>query len=264
MSSLFLTGTLIKCNSIDTESLDEEYDYKFIPETRPCCNPGCAGVLSNVTLPLRISHAELDISIYNLPMDVQYYPDIFKIVNEYNVNENGSRSTKYDIDVDDYSEGGMCTYPSEFDLIMCNECNEFCCVCVKCKKPCILASHSGYFYNENDGKSNDIWLHRYLDDSGKEHIVIQLNKKKVPIEALNPTGNPNIIIEEDDESYDVYDICDKKIIWSFDKRLNLQLQSDGMNGITSNYIPMLTGPDGGFGITYYCSECKVDGSFNDK
>jgi hypothetical protein len=259
MSSLFLTGTLIRCNA------DPKYDYKFIPETRPCCNPGCSGLLSNVTLPLRIDDASLNISLYNRPMDIQSYPDIFKIVNEYNIRDNGSWSIKYKFDVDDYCEDGMCTYPSKFDLIMCNKCNEFCSICVKCKQPCILASHSGYFCNENVGKSNNIWLYRYLDDNCKENIVIHSNKNNIPIEAINPTGNRNIIIEGDEEDvHDSYDIIDKKIIWSFDKRLNLQILAGDMSNITNNYIPMLTGPDGGFGINYYCSECKYDDSFNDK
>lgn len=242
--------------------------HKYIPEKRKCCWKDCEGNLLNISLIQRFEKKYDHCFTYN------YSPLINTIINNKHrvYFDSQSPDVKYDSYYSNCSNNALCDYPDDCDQIICDKCSEYYVVCLKCKAPCIIKSHSGYFCSSKYGKINDIWLGRNIElpviinsnvSAITEHITIFENNKKVPVEELNPTQNPNIIIEdkcattEEDDLYNCFNIIDKRIIWSCDPRLNLHINND-------IYVPMFTGPDGGFGVTYWCDTCQIDYGFNDK
>lgn len=164
----------------------------------------------------------------------------------------------------------MSNYPDDCEQITCDKCYKYYVVCLVCKNPCIMESHSGYFSSNKYGKSSAIWLGRETElQNGNgapitEHIIIFENEKNISIDELNPTQRPNVIISNNvdiEEEYDhddlQFNIIDKHIVWSCDPLLELHINNDV-------YFPMFTGPDGGFRITYWCDTCQINYSFNDK
>lgn len=244
---IYLTGALVKRKNT-------EHVYDYVPETIPCCWASCKGKLYNSTLCQKLMCS------YDDDEDIfEKYPDIYKIMcDKENIEDPYLDDENYKefINMGEYNDEslGMCCYPKEFDQISCDTCGEFYVVCSKCEMPCIMQEHSGYFYSGT--KSDSIWLGRQINDGGQECIIIWDDKSKI-INNLNL--NHNIIIRnaKDDMDEHEYYVGDKGISWTCDPRINLYL-----NG--NKYEPMFTGPDGGFGITYYCKNCDVTGYFNDK
>lgn len=242
----------------------------FNVEYAQCIDPECSGKMYNHTLLHKLFMIKYG-SMGDIDLDV-YPPEICNAFNnndddkEYSLNLIG-----YDgEELDDETECCYSTYTGS-DCIMCDTCNKFYTICIKCKAPCILKTIGGGYFTCCDG---DAWVSRRVINSIEE-IAFRVTDG----EYSSPiTPNTKIIyIDEDDTDVKIidkhtgnvlstmdstewigsYDIEDKHIIFSNDNKLALKINGHVM-------LPLINGPDGGLGLNVKCVQCDGVYKFNDK